>query len=524
MRSSYETNRTHLSIRSYLSLHHIRQSLQRLLSAIKNGGYVAQLVRSTGIYALASFVLPLVTLVLAPFLTHTLSRNDYGVLAVLSTAITLMTGLTQFGLNNAFFRAYNYDYETEKDKQAVLSTVSLLLAFSSIPITLLIILIAPQLTLLLFNSTAYTDPIRLAALVVLAQNLSVPGFSWLRAENKAVSYAALAIINLLVNLCATIVLVGFLRMGMVGALIAMAAGYAVVVISTLPLALWRAGLTLRLDITRNLLSFGLPLVSNLVSLWILQLSDRYLLSRLGSLSQTASYTVAYSLGGILGVVVLSPFSLAWPTAMYAIAKREDAAHVFRQVFRWYSIFLLFATFALVLISIGILYLFFPPTYFSALPVIPVVALSIMGYGLYSYFTVGISIRRKTWLAVVLTTLAALVNVGLNLFLIPLYASIGAALSTLVAYALLAIVGYAVNQSLYPIPFEIGRFGTGLLIGLGLFSGCLLLIPSQHILSLYSLLISIAALFLYGCILLVIGLRPIRQVRQAFPQLQEDALL
>src|SRR5205085_5466279 len=113
------------------------------------------------------------------------------------------------------------------------------------------------------------------------------------------------------------------------------------------------------------LSFGIPNVSSFVSMWVLQLSDRYLLSYFGSLAQTASYAVAYSLGGILSVVVLSPFTLAWPSAMFTIAKRDDAPRIFRLVFLWFSIVLLFAAFALSLVSTIMLDLFFPSTYRSA---------------------------------------------------------------------------------------------------------------------------------------------------------------
>jgi len=488
------------------------------------GDYVSHihtLVKSSGIYALASLALPLVALVLAPFLTHTLSRTDYGVLAILSTVITLMAGITQFGLNNAFFRAYGFDYESSKDRAAVLSTVVVLLLLSSIPITIVVVITAPWLATLLFNNPSDSGPIRLAVMVVLLQNLAIPGLSWLRAESRAGLYSTLAIANLLVNLGATVVLVGALRMGITGALMAMVGGYAVVVGCTLPVVLLRAGLRLRLDIAWNLLSFGLPLVSNLVSIWVLQLSDRYLLSRLGSLSQTASYTVAYSLGGILGVVVLSPFSLAWPTTMFAIAKREDAVHVFRLTFRWYSIFLLFATLGLLLISVSVLYMLFPPSYYSAMPVIPIVAVSIMFFGIYSFFTVGISIRRKTWFAVLLTTVAALANVGLNIVLIPPYGSIGAAVSTLIAYTLLASIAYIVNQRLYPIPFEIGMFAVALLIGIVLCIGIGFLLHDSQMPRAYVIALYLCALGLYGGFLVFLGRHPIQNREYTHPGAQED---
>ncbi len=484
--------------------------VERLASEKSTGNYAAdirKLLKSSGVYALASLALPLVTLVLSPFLTHALSRTDYGALAVMTTAISLLAGVTQFGLGTAFFRAYNYDYELQEDKLRVLSIVIILLALSSVPLALGVALLAPWLATFLVGSASYSGSVRLLGLVVLLQNLTVPGFAWLRAEGRAAFYAVLSVTNLLVNLAMTVILIRWLQLGVNGALLAMALGYGFVVICTLPLALLRAGLRFRWDVSWSLFSFGLPMVGNLVSIWVLQLADRYLLSHLGSLAETASYTVAYSLGGVLGALVLSPFSLAWPTAMFAIAKRDDAASVFRQIFRWYSLFLLFATAGLMLASVCVLYLFFPVSYYVAVPVIPIVALSIMFFGIYNYFTVGISIRRKTWLAVVLTALAALTNVGLNLWLIPSYGAIGAAFATLVGYLLLAIGGYIVNQWLYPIPFEIGLFGLALFTGVLLYGGAALLLQLQKVGNVGAFIIFVYLFCLYAGLLAYMGKYP-----------------
>src|SRR5438034_3147972 len=51
--------------------------------------HISALVKNSGIYALSSLAAPLVTLLLAPFLTRSLSHNDYGALAVLTTVIAL---------------------------------------------------------------------------------------------------------------------------------------------------------------------------------------------------------------------------------------------------------------------------------------------------------------------------------------------------------------------------------------------------------------------------------------------------
>ncbi|MDQ6661256.1 MAG: polysaccharide biosynthesis C-terminal domain-containing protein [Chloroflexota bacterium] len=474
------------------------------VDSVSSEGYVAllrKLAKDSGIYALASFVTPLIALVLAPFLTRSLSHADYGALTVLNTTIALVAGITQFGLGSAFFRAYSCDYESVQDRRGVLSTVMMLLALGALPTSVAAVFLAPQLSSLLFGSFSYVDAIKIAALVVLLQNMTVPGFSWLRAENKAGFFALLSIANLLVGLGATLMLIGSLHMGIVGAVLATGCGYALVVLCTLPLMLVRAGMRIRRDIAKNVLSFGLPLVSNFISVWVLQLSDRYLLSRFSSLSETASYGVAYTLGGVMSVVVLSPFILAWPSAMFAIAKRRDAVQVFQMVFRWFSLVLLVAAYGLSLISMAVLNLFFPPSYHAAAAIIPIVALSLVFYGIYNIVTVGVSIQRKTWLAAIFTTLSALINIAVNIILIPRYGSMGAAASTLIAYALLAVVAYSVNQRIYYVPFEVGLFLLALSLGLILYIGTSIFVQNRPVHTVEGIYLGTFG-FYVGCLMLL----------------------
>ena len=472
---------------------------------IKSESYTSlmrDLAKSSGLYALASLVSPLISLILAPFLTRSLPHTAYGALVVLNTAIALLTGVTQLGLNSAFFRSYNYDYESQKDRLDVLSTVVVLLSLTSFCMSVSMILNASWFSTLLFNNASFSDAVKVAALVVLLQNLAVPGFSWMRAENRALYFSLLSIANLLISLGANIVLVGMLHMGIVGSLMATGVGYALVIICTLPVILVRAGLSLRFDIARGLLSFGVPNIFAIVSVWVLQLSDRFLLGRIGSLAQTASYSVAYTLGSVVSVVVLSPFTLAWPSTLFNIAKKDNAQHVFKLVFRWYSIVLFFAAFALTLVGTIALYLFFPPVYREAVSVIPIIVVSTVFFSVYTFFTTGQSIKRKTWFNSIFTTLAALANLGFNLVLIPLYGAMGSALSTLLAYILLALITYLVNQRLYPIPYEVGIFTVELLVGIAFYVGSSMLASGQGTYGAWS--ISLGALVVYGGFLLLLG--------------------
>jgi O-antigen/teichoic acid export membrane protein len=465
-------------------------------------GIARRLMKSSGMYAIAALGVPAVSLLLTPFLAHHLVPQEYGALAILTTAISFTAGITQLGLGPAFFRAYNYDFTSERDRRSVLATVTLLLALLIAPTLIAVRLTAPELSSILLGRSDDAGLVSLAITVVLVQNLTVPCFAWLRAENRAFLYSAIAVTNALVTLGATIVFVGVLQLGVRGALYATGAGYTTVAVMTVPALLIRSRLRVSVTVARSLLSFGAPSVMSVVSMWVLQLSDRYLLEVFGDLAQTASYAVAYSLGSVLSTLVLSPFSLAWPTAMYTIAKRRDATRIYQRVFRWFGMTVLFAAFGLSLVSTVLFNVLFPRSYHGAAPVIPIVAESLALYGVYTVFMIGANIRRKTWLISVLTTAAALVNLGCNLVLIPRMGAMGAALSTLIAYFALAALAYIANQMIYPIPFEIGRFLVAAILGAAVYYEIVTL--PQLWGAQYTVPLAVGGLLLYACCLVLLA--------------------
>ncbi len=482
-----------------------------------------KLLKSSGVYALASLAIPFVSLALSPFLTRHLSHSDYGLFAVLTTTIALLAGISQVGLSSAFFRAYNYDYETSEDRVAVISTTLALLLCCTIPLMLVLILFAPWISQVLLGSASRADTMRLAALVILLQNISMPAFAWMRAETRAALFAVLSILNLLFNLGMTLLLVGVYHLGIDGALLGMSCGYGFVVMGACPLLLKRVyGHVPRRDIAFCLLSFGFPNAVSFVSAWVLQLADRFLLAHMRSLSETATYSVAYSLGSVLSVVVLTPFSMAWPSTMFSIARRRDAGRIFQKIFRWYGIVLLFMAYALTLVAIFVLDVFFPVNYREGSSIIPLVALSIMFFGVYNFLTLGIGICRKVWYAVLFVAFAALVNIGANVLLIPIYGIQGAAEATLIAYVALAVLTYLLNQRIYPVPFEIDLFGLGLGLALLFYAFGGLLAQGRSFW--LSWVIDFGMLILYGFCLFALGrLWSLRDRSQLRPE-QEEMLV
>ena len=86
---------------------------------------------------------------------------------------------------------------------------------------------------------------------------------------------------------------------------------------------------------------------------------------------------------------------------------------------------------------------------------------------FNVMSIGIGRAKKTQFNWVVTGVAALVNIGLKLRLIPPYGMIGAAISTLVAY-LVMFFGMTIRaQQVFPVPYQWRRIALAVGAAVGL---------------------------------------------------------
>ncbi|MDQ3876213.1 MAG: polysaccharide biosynthesis C-terminal domain-containing protein, partial [Actinomycetota bacterium] len=100
----------------------------------------------------------------------------------------------------------------------------------------------------------------------------------------------------------------------------------------------------------------------------------------------------------------------------------------------------------------------PPFYKGSRAVAPL-AFAFAVFGCYTVVAIGVGRARRTQFNWAATGLAALVNVALNLILIPRYGMMGAAVATLVAYTVLFVAMTARAQRVYPVPYQWRRVAT-----------------------------------------------------------------
>ncbi|MCK4966773.1 polysaccharide biosynthesis C-terminal domain-containing protein, partial [bacterium] len=100
--------------------------------------------------------------------------------------------------------------------------------------------------------------------------------------------------------------------------------------------------------------------------------------------------------------------------------------------------------------------FFGPEYWDGVKIVPVVMLAYVFYGLYVNLIVGIYIKKKSIYLPYITGAGALVNIGLNILLIPVWGIMGAAVAAAVSYFIMAGLMFASVHKIYPIQYEYAR--------------------------------------------------------------------
>lgn len=200
-----------------------------------------------------------------------------------------------------------------------------------------------------------------------------------------------------------------------------------------------------------------PLIAHGLSLIALSQIDRIMLTNMRGASETGVYSIVYSMSMITLALAqaLESIWIPWFTEKYE-KKEYRAIDLKAKLYLW-----LFASIMgiIMLLSPEVLMLLTPREYWSGISIIPPLVLSSFLIYSYSYY-VGLELHEKKSKTVSIGTVTAtIINIVLNLILIPLYGMVAAAFTTLISYAVLLAIhfvnGRRINSAVFGIKNMIG---------------------------------------------------------------------
>lgn len=190
------------------------------------------------------------------------------------------------------------------------------------------------------------------------------------------------------------------------------------------------------DVGRRYLRYGLPMLPNILAVWIVSLSDRYILAMWESTEQVASYILSYQLGGsIVTIPMAFVMAVLYPRILRIDREQGQAAALdytyglLKRYVRWIAVVSVAGSVALAFFIRA-----FYPAYEVDTLVIAVIVMAHAVFGLGHFFNKEFELNGRTLVVARSVGLGAVVNVVLNFALIPGLGALGAALATLAAYA------------------------------------------------------------------------------------------
>ncbi len=280
-----------------------------------------------------------------------------------------------------------------------------------------------------------------------------------RAQLRPFRYGKLALCKSVISLLLGAALI-YLGQGAVGLLIGTVAGMII------PLLIfygkeWRTLWGNRVDwrLFRLFLAYGAPLTVSYTLEFIINSSDRLFLAWFVSKGAAGVYSVGYDLARqTLGLVMMIINIAAFPLAVRAM-RDEGMAGAKQQLMQNGTIILLVslpAAAALSLLAPNVAFIFLGENFREeAARLIPLIALATFLIGLKTYhFDRGFQLGKNTKLQMGVALPAAIVNLGLNVWWIPVWGLMGAAYSTIISYVVALFLSIILGRRIFTVPFPV----------------------------------------------------------------------
>lgn len=408
-------------------------------------------------YLPAQIVPGIVGFISIPIITRLFPPGDYGnyvlVIAIVNV-FSIMVGWLSMSIIR-FYPAYERDKKLNEFYANIIKLTIISILFLSLSFSTILLIIKSYISANMYSL------IRVGILVFILTS----GFGvlqhFLRAKRQVDWYSGFTVWKSIGTLSIGIALIMIFHLGIDGLLW----GAVLSIGISLPL-LWRKAVegvsfgskTLSTSLTSQMVRYGFPLVVGNLAAWILSLSDRYILEFFRGSQEVGIYSASYQISEHSIFLLASLFMLPQgPIGMNIWEKEgvEKSREFVAKVTRYYLIICFPAVVGLSILAKPAISVLTASTYYEGYRIVPLVALGGLFLGLQQRFHSGLTFHKRTHLIMLTIIASALLNLGLNLLLVPTYGYMAAAVTTLISYAFLlaAMVVISRRHFIWDFPFK-----------------------------------------------------------------------
>lgn len=388
------------------------------------------LLKNTLIITIGKICTQLVTFFLLPLYTGILTTEEYGIIDLLNTLVSLLLPIITFQVEMAIFRELLESRESDFKKRTIISSGVLSIIFQCVVFILLFFIISP----LIKNDYKYFLIANVIASIFNSLFLQIA-----RGIGNNTKYAVASFLSAVFTVAFNVLFLVIFKYRVTGMLLATLLGQIISLIySFFGLRIYKY-ISLRSfnkETVKQLWKYSLPLIPNQISWWVFTVSDRVVVSSILGLSATGLLSVANKFPGVYSTIY-GIFNLSWTENISLHINDTDIQRYFNKIFN--IILNLFASMAIGMISfMPFIYpIMINDKFKNSYNLIPILILSSLFHVIVSLTAVLYISNRNTKEVANTSIMAAIINIVSHLVLIKFIGLYAAAISTFLAYFVMA---------------------------------------------------------------------------------------
>ncbi len=401
-----------------------------------------KLATNTLIFAIGTFSSKVLSFLLMPFVTRMMATGEYGAADLIQQTANVLIPIVFLQINSAALR-FALDKAVDKSDVFTTGVRTTLKGF------VIFLLFAYPLRKVTINDFRLGDYIILIYVFVLVSGMRQLCQQFVRGCGHVKTFAIDGIFATATTLAFNLLFLGPFHWGVTGYVVAIIASDACSVIFLfVTQKLWRY-LKFRgvpKCTTHDMLKYSVPLMPTIILWWIINVSDRYMVTYFIDSSANGLYTAASKIPNFV-IMFSSIFIDAWQLSAVDEYDNEGRAQFFTNVFRVYSGGIFAVSSGLVLFCQPITKILVAKSYYESWRYVPILIMATTMSCLVNFLASVYMAEKKSVMAMVTALSGAVTNIVLNLLLIPGFGANGAAIATVCAF-IVVFVTRGVNTRRY----------------------------------------------------------------------------
>ncbi len=407
---------------------------------------------------------------LTPLLVTVFAPGEYGKISTLFTIAAFLNIVFTYGQETAYFR-----FAATEPEPKVYNTCSTSLLITTFLFTAVLIMLAPTLAGFL-EMPDHPEYIRWVILIVALDTLSVMPFSKLRFEGRPRKFAAIKILNILINIGLVIFFLVVCKSAYekdgnnlfatlynpeigLGYVILANLAASVITLFFLSREIGKTRLRLNPGFWKEMMLYSWPLIIVGFGGMINDTIDRIMLLKLypgttdDAFTQSGIYSANYKLA-ILIVLFIQAFRMGAEPFFFKQSTSENAPRTYARVMKFFVIACC-CCFLGVTLYLDIWKYFMGskrPEYYTGLKAVPLLMTAKIFLGIYYNLSIWYKIKNRNLTGAWITLGGAVITIVFNWLFIPVLGYMACAIATILCYGFMMVVSFQLGQKHYPVPY------------------------------------------------------------------------